>query len=356
MKRPGDPVALAVTLAMALLWYGALLLWGGGIEPTAVSEERRAARVMAQALAALAEEATRRGFPPDPATDPNRTGVIGVPFSPLTTTLGSLPAKRTGAQPAAAALMVRLLREAGVRPGDRVAVDSSGSFPGFAIATLLAARALGAETVTLASIGASTYGANRPDFTLPDMLHVLNSRGFLRREPLAVSPGGSSDRGRDMDPEALEAALRRAEGNGAKRLQPTDLAADVSMKRGLLGTPRVLVSVGGNWASAGPGEGLWGRTGLLRPSEFPPGGPAGTGLIQACLRDGIPVIRILDVQDLCARTALPFDPIPWPTEDLAAQPRPNPWLVGLGPVLALLAGYLVRRARLRSEGAAASVQ
>lgn len=356
MKRPGDPAALAVTLAVALLWYGALLLWGGGVEPASAAEERRASRSMAQALATLADEATRRGFPPDPATDPNHSGVVGLPFSPLTTTLGSLPAKRTGAQPAAAALMVRLLREAGVRPGDRVAVDSSGSFPGFAIATLLAARTLGAETVTLASIGASTYGANRPDFTLPDMLQVLKTRGLVGREPLAVSPGGASDRGRDMDPAALEAALRRAEGNGAKLLRPTDLAADVSLKRGLLGRPRVLVSVGGNWASAGPGEGLWGRTGLLRPSEFPVGGPAGMGLIQACLREGIPVIRILDVQDLCARTGLPFDPIPWPERGLAARPRPHPWLVGLGPVLALLAGYRVRRARLRNAHAPSSLR
>lgn len=345
MKRGGDPVALAVVLGIALAWYGLLLAWGKGTEPAAAAEEHQAAQAMVRALAVLAEEAGRRGFPPDPAADPNRTGVIGLPFSPITTTLGSLPAKRTGAQPAAAALMVRLLREAGVHPGDRVAVDSSGSFPGFAIATLLATRTLGAEDVTLASVGASTYGANRPEFALPDMLQVLKEHRLLPRGPAAVSPGGASDAGTDMDPAALEAVLQRASARGSRILRPTTLAAQVAAKRALLGTPRVLVSIGGNWASAGPGEGLLGRTGLLRPGDFGPGGPPGTGLIQACLRDGIPVIRLLDVQDLCARTGLPFDPIPWPAHGLAAQPRPNPWLVGLGPVLALGAGYLVRRRR-----------
>jgi poly-gamma-glutamate system protein len=345
MKRSGDPIALAVVLGIALLWYGVLLAWSGGAEPTSLAEERQAARSMEQALQILAQEATTRGFPPDPATDPNRTGLIGLPFSPLTTTLGSLPSKRTGAQPAAAALMVRLLREAGVHPGDRVVLDSSGSFPGFAIATLVALKTLGAEPITLASIGASTYGANRPDFTLPDMLHVLVQRGLLPKGPLAVSPGGASDAGKDMDAAALEAALERARSRGSQVLRPTDLAAGTAAKRALLGTPRVLVSVGGNWTSAGPGESLQGRTGLLKPAEFGPHGPSGTGLIQACLREGIPVIRILDVQDLCVRTGLPFDPIPWTMEGLEKRPHPHPLLVGLGPVLALASGFLVRRRR-----------
>ena len=195
MKKGGDPVALAVLLGIALLWYGGLLFLGGS-DPARNAEERRAARAMAEAIHVLARSATQRGFPPDPATDPNGTGLIGLPFTPITTTLGSLSAKRTGAQPDAAALMVRLLRQAGVHPGDRVALDSSGSFPGFAIATLVAAKTLGAETVSVVSIGASTYGANRPDFTLADMLAVLVQKGRLPRGPVAVSPGGASDLGR----------------------------------------------------------------------------------------------------------------------------------------------------------------
>jgi len=339
MRR--ETKALAVLLSITLLWYVGIA-WLGGADPALNAEERQAARTMTQALRVLAQEATARGFPPDPATDPNRTGLIGLPFSSLTTTLGSLPAKRTGAQPDAAALLVRLLRQAGVHPGDRIALDSSGSFPGFAIASLVAARTLGLETVSLVSIGASTYGANRPEFTLADMIGVLVRKGVLLQGPTAVSPGGASDLGRDMEATVLEAALARAQAQGAVILRTPDLAAAIAAKRALLKVPRVLVSVGGNWTSAGTGEGVLGRTGLLMPGDFGPGGPAGAGLIQSCLRDGIPVIRILDVQDLCARTGLPFDPIPWSDAGLRHRSLPPRALILAGPLLALLAAAWIR--------------
>jgi poly-gamma-glutamate system protein len=306
---------------------------------------------MARAIAAVAAAAPT----PDPATDPNRTGLVGLPFSAITSTLGSLPAKRTGAQPDAAALMARLLAEAGVQPGSRVAVESSGSFPGFAIATLVAARSLGAEPAAVVSIGSSTYGANRPDFTLADMLQVLARAGLVARGPLAVSPGGAGDQGRDLEPAALDAALARAAAGGAAVLRPAGLAADVASKRAILdrgGRPAVLVSVGGNWSAAGPGEALLGRTGLIAPGAFGPGGPPGTGLIQSYLRDRIPVIRILDVADLCARTGLAYDPVPWPAEGRAEMyhgRRPPRALIAAGPVLAVLAALAVRR-RSRPAG------
>lgn len=352
MKRKVDPVALGVLLSIALLWYGGISTLGGGVDPALGAEEHLAARTMEQAIGVLSQEAMTRGFPPEPGEDPNHTGLIGLPYSSISTTLGSLPAKRTGAQPQAAALMVRLLRQAGVHRGDRVALDSSGSFPGFAIATLVAAKTLGAEAVSVTSIGASTYGANRPEFTLPDMIQVLVKHGILPRGPAAVSPGGESDFGRDMEGTALEAALARARANGAQIIRTRDLAADVAAKRAILDRhdrPRVLVSVGGNWASAGTGEGVLGRTGLVLPGEFGSSGPTGTGLIQSYLREGIPVIRILDVQDLCVRTGLPFDPIPWPRNGLSQKMLPHPLLIALGPFLAILGAVLMQRRRERQS-------
>lgn len=342
MRPKPDPWVLAVLLAVAGVWYAGVTLATGGADPGRRAQELAASRAMAQAIAAVAAAAP----PPDSGADPNRTGLVGLPFTAITTTLGSLPAKRTGVQPDAAALMARLMVQAGVQPGSRVAIESSGSFPGFAIAALVAARGLGAEAVPVVSIGASQFGANRPEFTLADMLDVLARRGLIQRGPLAVSPGGGSDRGGDMDPEALEPALARAAARGADILRPASLAADVAMKRAILdsrGRPAVFVSVGGNWAAAGPGESLLGRTGLLTPGQFK---PEGTGLIQSYLRDRVPVIRILDVQDLCVRTGLPFDPIPWPAEGRSSLYRgtlpPRP-LIALGPVLAILAAVLVKR-------------
>jgi len=348
MTAKPDPAVLAVLLAVVALWYAGVTLLGGGADPGRRAQELGAAHAMAQAIATVAREAPA----PDPAADPNRTGLIGLPYSAITSTLGSLPAKRTGAQPDAAALMVRLMNQAGVQPGSRVAVESSGSFPGFTIAALVAARSLGAEAVPVVGIGASTYGANRPEFTLADMLDLLARRGLIQRGPAAVSPGGESDRGRDLDPQALEAALARAGARGAAILRPSSLVDAVARKRAVLdarGRPALFVSVGGNWSAAGPGEGLAGRTGLILPDPSRPG-PAGTGLIQSYLREGVPVLRILDVQDLCVRTGLPFDPIPWPEAGRSSLYRGSPpprWLIALGPVLAILSAAAVKRRRRR---------
>lgn len=307
MKRTGDPLTLWVLLGLLLLWYGALVIWDGR-DPAGQAVERRAAATMARALDVLAREAERRGIPRDPALDPAGTGLVGAAWTPLTTTLGSLGAKRTGLQPDAAALMARLLRDAGLQPGGRVAVDSSSSFPGFAVAALVAAEACGAEVTCIVSLGSSTYGANRPEFTLPDMLAVLRREGLLRTSILAVSPGGADDLGRDMESALMEAALVRA---GAPVLREGDPVRNVQARWALHRKdrcPDVLVSVGGNLSAAGIGEPLGMRNGVLRPRDWPDG-PPGQGLIQTALRAGIPAIRILDVQALCAHTGLAYDPV-----------------------------------------------
>jgi poly-gamma-glutamate system protein len=347
MNRQGDPVVLGVLLGVLVLWYGALSLGSGG-DPAALAEDLRASRTMARALGILKEEAALRGVPLDPVLDPDRTGLVGTAWSPLTTTLGSLAAKRTGLQPDAAALMARLLRQAGLQKGGRVAVDTSGSFPGFAIATLIAAETLGAETTCIVSLGASTYGANYPDFTLADMVAVLASRGLLRWGLTAVSPGGDDDLGRNMGGPELERALSRA---NVLVIREGNLARNLAARRTLLlagRRPQVLVSVGGNLTSTGLDAGFGARVGLIWPADFRPGEVPGQGLVQTALREGIPIIRVLDVRDLCARSGLPFDPIPAPGPGqsgyFSRHQAPPALLIG-GPVLAFLVSVLVGRAR-----------
>lgn len=46
--------------------------------------------------------------------------MIGEEYTDITTTLGSIEAKRTAADPDMAALLVRMFSEAGLRSGDRV--------------------------------------------------------------------------------------------------------------------------------------------------------------------------------------------------------------------------------------------
>ncbi len=368
----GDIRALLIFLGILAAWYAVLTLFGAAsrpgsypAEPRAAefraaelraaefrAAELRAARQMKAALKALSEDAQARGETPEPRTDPNRSGIIGLEWSPITTTLGSLPAKRSAAQPDAAALMARLFVEAGIKPGDLVAVESSGSFPGFAIASLVAAGSLGATATASLSIGSSTWGANRPGFTLPDMVLALERRGILADLPISVSPGGSDDIGRDMEKAALEAAMSRAEASGARIIREADLGRDVAARKAFLesrGKPRIFVSIGGNWAAAGPGEALLGRTGLLCLKDFPGGRVSGHGLVQSFLRDGLPVIRILDVEDLCARTGLAYDPRPWPGEGKSGLYRgkaASPLVILAGPILAIAAVLALRLRRI----------
>ena len=75
-----DSAALTVLLSIVLLWYGGLT-WLGRSDPAKNAEERLATRTMTEAIRVLSQEGSSRGFPPDPALDPNRTGLIGLPLS-----------------------------------------------------------------------------------------------------------------------------------------------------------------------------------------------------------------------------------------------------------------------------------
>ena len=118
------------------------------------------------------------GVPIDAVVDVNRTGLIGLGSSPITTSLGNLEAKRTTTNPDFAALVVMLLDQAGVRRGDAVAVGASGSFPALTVAALCAAESLGARALVIGSLGASEWGANDPRFDWLSLTRCLSRSGL----------------------------------------------------------------------------------------------------------------------------------------------------------------------------------
>ncbi len=63
-----------------------------------------------------------RGVAPEEGSDREKTGFIGVEWSPLTTTLGPLEAKRTAADPLWAVHALRSFRALGIGEGDNVAL------------------------------------------------------------------------------------------------------------------------------------------------------------------------------------------------------------------------------------------
>lgn len=315
------PLHVAAACALALAGFAAVLATGSTRPRADAALAVRAAARMEAAERVLKEAILAEGIPVEAALDPNMTGLIGPEWTCLTTTLGDLEAKRTVLDPNFAAMMVRYFGEAGLRPGDIVAVGASGSFPGLALATLCAAREMGLEVLTIASFGASMYGATRPELTIPRMMRILAAAGLVPDSLIAVSPGGDLDAGGSaLFEEAREVQDRLAREAGVEciRFDPPDLAASIARRLELYaeraGGRRIacFVNIGG----ASPNSGTSSRT-LDFPQGLvldPPPAPASAdrGLVYEYAARGLPVINLLNVRLLARENGLPYDPIPLP--------------------------------------------
>jgi poly-gamma-glutamate system protein len=233
--------------------------------------------------------------------------MIGVEWSELTTTLGSLEAKRSACDPAWALQFLRWYRAAGLAPGDAVAIYSSASFPGMLLNAWLAAEAAGLQTLVVVSLGASTWGANHPDAPWPVLEVALRRGGFLPGRANFYTLGGSGEVGGGLSAAAI-ARFRDAAGSaGVEILEARELADMVELKSDLLRAQGagLLVTIGGPHSSLGDDpEALRFPPGLSRP-----GGalPAGNGVVARVLDEGTPVVHVLDIRRLSQRAGLPFD-------------------------------------------------
>ena len=359
MKRPFGrglfgPVYAAAALSLAYLLLVRFLPFS---EPTVRAEMTLASRLMAGAIAAIRECRESRGIPLDPATDPNRTGLIGLETSPITTSAGRLEAKRTTTNPNFAGLVVSLLHEAGVRRGDAVAVGASSSFPALIVATLSAAEVMGLEPLVISSLGASEFGANIPGFNWADMEDCLRAAGVLDISPLARAVGGDEDVGRDMSPEGRTLLESRIRAGGVLFLEESDLERNVASRMELYRKSsgskpiKAFVNIGGSWANIGTNaEVLKLRPGLASGVFVPP--PAERGVLQAMAAADVPIIHLLNVKGLCERYGLPWDPRPLPGpgegkifREAAAKSWPGA-VLGVAYILAMIVVMVTTRRRL----------
>ena len=287
----------------------------------------------------------------DRMADPNATGLIGLETSPLTTSLGDLEAKRTTTNPAFAALLVHLLKQAGAEKGDAVAVGASGSFPALAIAVLAAVEAIGARPVLICSLGASQWGANDPDFNWLDIQDCLVRSGLMKEKPAALSLGGEGDAGLDLDPGLRDNLVRRIHESGMVLLEETGLERNVGERirlyeKNAAGKKiKAFINIGGNWANMGTdSEILHVEPGLTAIRRFPEA--SRRGLVFEMARRGVSVIHLLNIRGLCQRFGLPWDPVPLPVPgeggfDFAAQKNPLRFVLFLFVYLVLAAAILL---------------
>lgn len=275
------------------------------------------------------------------SADPRGCGLIGVEWSPITTTLGDLEAKRTACDPAWAIRFLRWYRELGLEAGDRIAIYSSASFPGLLYSSLAAAESYGLEPFVIVSLGASTWGANHPDAPWPVLAAELRRGGFLRSRADFYTLGGNSETGGGMAPEGRQLLRAAAFKAGVGVLDADGLEDMTGFKTDLLASEqvRLLVNIGGSHANLGGDPDVL----ELDPGLHLPGGdaPAGNGVIGRALESGVPVIHALNIRELAGRSGIPFDALA--PASAPADVRPF-WLL---TALALFFGVLLTHRRWR---------
>jgi len=287
--------------------------WTG--RPATATREGAAARLMRDGEALIRIAKLQAGVEPDAQAGADPTGLIGGELTGLVTTLGSLEAKRTAANPMWAAVLVRELAARDIGPGDVIAAGFSGSFPGLNLAVMSAARALGVEVLAISSVTSSTWGANQPGFTWPEMEARLVRAGLLPRASIAVTAGGDADVANDLEPDsrALATRIRDASARdlGVPVLAPAGPREAIAQRmacyrRAANGRRIVLyVNVGGTAASLGSSEAV-----LRLRSGFLPARPfdrsEDRGVMARFAEQGTPVLTLLNIRDLAVRWGIPL--------------------------------------------------
>ena len=342
----------AAALILLLAAYLALELTKTMIPAPDHVQKLAASRQTQACLESIRDLKAELGLETDKAADINGTGLIGLEYSFITTTIGNLEAKRTSTNPNMAAVVVDMFTELGLQPGDRVAVNCSGSFPALNTAVLCAIDVMELEPYLISSFGASTHGANDPALTWLDMEHHLYSQGLIGHRSDLFSIGGMEDVGKEMDPGLRENITRRIRGYGYELFYDEDLIRNIETRYKIYrdqGDLKCFINVGGNDASFGDSNIMVHTDGgiLTELSE----NDNSTGLVQLFLKDSIPVIHLLNMKSLATEYGLPIDPVPLPEPgqgDVYHQVHYQTWIAcfGLAGAAALL--WLSREKKRRN--------
>jgi len=279
-------------------------------EPRPRYEQKlRAAETALLAQRTVRAELEKRGVKIDETNDPWHTGLIGLEHTPITSDRGFLTAKILAANPNAAAAFVNLLVRARVKPGDRIAIGMTGSMPGWNIAMLAACKAMNVKPVIITSVGASDWGANRPNLTWLDIERLLRDRGVFTYKSVAASLGGGGDRGRGLSPEGRKMLRDAIARNDVVMIDVPTLEHGIRERMRIYtaydGGRRyaAYVNIGGGVASVGGAYNNRmippGYSHRLAPANYPV-----NAVINRMSGRGVPVINLTSVRIISARYRL----------------------------------------------------
>lgn len=272
-------------------------------------QKTSAARTMRKSIEALKKHRMNFLGAIDKRIDPTESGLIGIISSPITSKEGSFDAKLMTINPNWAAVMVLLLKKAGARTGNTVAVSFSGSFPALNLAVLAAAKTLNLRLIVISSASSSSWGANIPGFSWLEMEEELYKKGLFPYRSVAASLGGVKDNAIGMPEKGrmlLKEIIRQRE---LSLLEFENIEDDIETRMGIYRERAgdypiaVYVNVGGGITAFGSltGKRLY-RPGLnLRP-------PRRAILIDSVMsrfaREGIPIIYITKIKTLAKKYGL----------------------------------------------------
>jgi len=325
-KQPFIP-AIQKTSTLVILSIVALLAWLASYQARTIDispsyeQKIKAAQRMERAMSVLKNERMAHGVFIDIENDPNETGLVGSPYSLITTDEGDLDAKLTTLDPNFSAVIVDLMSQINLQKNDTVAILMTGSMPGANIAVLTACEALGINPVTITSIGASQWGANQVDFTWLDMEKLLFDHGIISQRSIAASIGGRNDMGRLLSPAGRQIIRDNISSHNLPLIREDKLAANIANRMETFNDVipienyKAVINVGGGVASLGTSfnlkllpPGVINRTNVTDIGR--PGGIE--GVFAKFVKKHVPGLHILNIKPLIEKYKLPFAPIPIP--------------------------------------------
>ena len=281
----------------------------------------KAANLMKQCLQSLKKSRLENSIFIDIENDPNETGIVGVPYSLITTDEGDLDAKLTTLDPNFSAVIVDLLFTAGLEKNDTIAVMLTGSMPGANIALLSACQVMGIHPIIISSIGASQWGANQVDFMWLDMEDILIQNKLINSRSVASSIGGRNDMGRLLSPLGRDLIIENIKNYDLPLIRENRLADNIKKRTDIYNEYHPIdkydgvVNIGGGVASLGTSfnyrlipPGIVNRSDIVDIDNS----SGIEGAFSYFLKRNITGLHILNIKSIIENYNLPFAPIPHP--------------------------------------------
>lgn len=315
--RAKSNIVLAALSAVSLLAFLAVENGKVNVRQKWYNEKMEAAKLSQAAADYIKNIRLEKGVFIDPVNDPNQTAMIGQEFTLITTDRGEIEAKLSSTNPNFAAIILQMLKDAGLNEKDNVAVAFTGSFPALNLSVLAALETLRLNPIIISSVGASSFGANDPYFTWLDMENMLHQAKIFRSRSVAASIGGNNDIGRGLSPEGRSLIEQAIDRNGVEFIYERHLENSIARRMEIYkehanNKPiKAYINVGGGIASLGNtinGKLIAsGLTEYLPMKNFPV-----RGVIIQMGQNGIPIIHMLNLEQLLTQFNLPVSPVPLP--------------------------------------------